>query len=173
MQDARYLRHLDWGEPRHGHPEGTLRAHLADLDANATHLLPLLSETDGWRLRLLIHAHDTFKPDAAEGAKITDPQSHASLARAFLAEWCPDDRDLLNIVQFHDEPYALWRQEKHFKLNRVRLDTLFSLLRDWELFLAFLIVDGCTEGKGREPLHWFFGEAAGRVQSRITAENIL
>ena len=77
------------------------------------------------------------------------------------------------MVQFHDEPYALWRQEKHFKLNRTRLDALFSLIQDWNLFLAFLIVDGCTEGKGREPLHWFFGEAAGRVKSCVTAENIL
>ena len=173
MQDERYQRHLDWGKPRPGHPEGTLRAHIADLERNAARLLPLLTETDGWRLRLLIHSHDTFKPEAAEGAKITDPRSHASLARGFLAEFCPDDADLLNMVQLHDEPYALWRQLQHFKLNRARLDALFSVLRDWDLFLAFLLVDGCTEGKGREPLHWFFGEAAERLNSCVMAADIL
>lgn len=171
--DGRYQRHLDWGEPRSGHPEGTLRAHIADLERNARQLAPLLSEADGWRLQLLIHAHDTFKPEAAEGAKITDPQSHASLARAFLAEFCPGDTDLLDMVQFHDEPYALWRQQQHSRLNRARLDALFKWVRDWDLFLAFLIVDGSTEGKGRAPLHWFLGEATRRVQSCITAENIL
>ena len=171
--DDRYRRHLDWGVPRFGHPEGTLRAHIADLERNALRLSPLLDEADRWRLQLLIHAHDTFKPEAGEGAKITDPDSHASLARAFLAEFCPDDPDLLNMVQFHDEPYALWRQERHGKLNRARLDALFSLVRDWDLFLAFLIVDGSTEGKSRDPLHWFFGQAAGRVKSRVTAGAIL
>ena len=173
IQDERYQRHLDWGEPRHGHPEGSLRAHIADLERNATHFLPRLPEANGWRLRLLIHAHDTFKPEAAEGAKIIEPGSHASLARAFLAEFCPDDTELLNLVQFHDEPYALWRQERHFKLSRARLDALFATIHDWDLYLAFLIVDGCTEGKGREPLRWFFGEAAGRVESQVTAEDIL
>ena len=173
VQDERYLHHLDWGEPRPGHPEGTLRAHLADLDRNATHFLPRLSEADGWRLRLLIHSHDTFKPVAAEGAKITHPRSHASLACAFLAEFCPHDADLLHMVQFHDEPYALWRQAQHFRLNHVRLDALFATIRDWDLYLAFLIVDGCTAGKGREPLHWFFAQAADRVASRVTARDIL
>ena len=172
IKDERYQRNLDWGEPRFGHPEGSLRAHIADLERNAARLLPLLSEADGWRLRLLIHSHDTFKPDAGEGAKIVDPDSHASLARKFLKEFCPDDTELLNMVQFHDEPYALWRQERHFKLNRARLDALFSLIRDWDLFLTFLIVDGCTTGKGREPLHWFFGEARSRVMSRVRAADI-
>ena len=173
LRDERYQHHLDWGEPRHGHPEGTLRAHLADLDRNAANLLPRLSETDGWRLRLLIHAHDTFKPEAAEGAKITDPRSHASLARAFLAEFVPHDAELLHLVQFHDEPYALWRQEQHGKLNPARLDALFATTHAWDLFLAFLIVDGCTVGKGREPLHWFFAQAARRVTSRLTTADIL
>ena len=173
LRDERYRRNLDWGEPRHGHPEGSLRAHIADLQRNAAHMTPLLSEVDGWRLRLLVHVHDIFKPDAEEGAKILHPQSHSSLARAFLAEFCPDDVDLLNMMQFHDEPYALWRQLRHGKLNQARLDALFSVIRDWDLFLAFLIVDGCTEGKGRDPLHWFLHQAADRVQSCITAAHIL
>ena len=77
------------------------------------------------------------------------------------------------MAQLHDEPYALWRQERHFKLNHARLDALFARLRDWDLFLAFLIVDGCTTGKGREPLHWFFGQAAQRVESHVTSADIL
>jgi hypothetical protein len=39
--------------------------------------------------------------------------------------------------------------------------------------LAFNIIDGCTEGKSREPLHWFFKEVQGKVESRFTENNIL
>ncbi len=173
MADGRYLRNIHWGEPRAGHPEGSIAAHIAGLERNAAAFDARFPETDRWRLRLLIHSHDTFKPDAAD-VKISDPRSHASLARGFLAEFCPDDAELLDIVQFHDEPYALWRQEQHGRLNMARYDALFGLIHGWDLFLTFLIVDGCTPGKNREPLHWFFAQAARRgVASEITADDIL
>ena len=151
-RDPRYQRNLDWGDPRPGHPEGTVRAHIAEVDRNVEALRPKLSETDYWRLRVLVHTHDTFKREAKPGVPITDPQSHASLARAFLATCC-DDPDLLAMVQFHDEPFALWRQfESKGKFNEQRLTTLLNAIRDWNLFLAFNLADGCTEGKSREPL---------------------
>ena len=171
--DARYEHNIHWGEPRDGHPEGSIHAHIVDLERNAAVLDAKLSESDRLRLRLLIHAHDTFKPEA-DDVKISHPRSHASLARAFLAEYCPDDASLLDMVQYHDEPYALWRQERHFRLNAERYDALFARVREWDLFLAFLIVDGCTEGKNREPLHWFFGEAdKHKIRSAVTAADIL
>ena len=174
MADGRYRKNVQWGKPRAGHPEGSIQAHIAELERNAAVLDARLSETDRSRLRLLIHAHDTFKPDAAEGAKIADPRSHASLAQAFLAEFCPNDAGLLDIVQFHDEPYALWRQEQHGRLNHARLDALFSVIRDWDLFLTFLIVDGSTSGKSRAPLHWFFTKVTERrIASTITSKDIL
>ncbi len=171
--DPRYLRNLDWGDPRPGHPEGTIRAHIAEVDRNLMTLRPKISETDYWRLRVLIHTHDTFKGDAESGVPITAPKSHASLARAFLAEFC-DDADMQMMVQFHDEPYALWRQfEAKGKFNQERMTALFTSIRDWNIFLAFTIVDGCTEGKGREPLRWLFRQVAGKVQSQFTEADIL
>jgi hypothetical protein len=41
------------------------------------------------------------------------------------------------------------------------------------VFLAFHIIDGCTAGKSREPLRWFFGELAGKVNSRFSAADII
>jgi len=46
-------------------------------------------------------------------------------------------------------------------------------LRLENLFLAFTIVDGCTEGKGREPLQWLFEQVAGKVASKFTTADIL
>jgi hypothetical protein len=172
-RNPRYLHNLDWGESRPGHPEGTVRAHIEEVDRNLESLRPKVSETDYWRLKVLIHTHDTFKGEAERGVPITAATSHASLASAFLAEFC-DDTDMLAMVQFHDEPFALWRQfEAKGKFNQERLTALLASIRDWNLFLAFNIVDGCTEGKGRDPLRWLFQQVAGKVESQFTEADIL
>lgn len=173
ISDPRYQSNLDWGEPRAGHPEGTVRAHLKELERNLNAFQSRLSETDYWKMKLLIHTHDTFKADAKPGTAITDPRSHASLAREFLAEFCPDP-DLLAMVQYHDEPFALWRQaETKGKCNPDRFAALLKNIGDWNLFLAFNLIDGCTEGKGREPLVWFFHEVDGKAESSFSAADIL
>ncbi len=177
--DPHYQRNLDWGEPRPGHPEGTVRAHIAELERNLEHLVERghvsASGGDYWKLKVLIHTHDTFKPDSAgEGAvPISHPRSHASLARTFLARLC-DDEDLLTMTQLHDEPFALWNQRRsRGSYNRERFRRLLDSVRDWELFARFLIVDGCTEGKSREPLRWFLREIAGKVDITIGVADIL
>jgi hypothetical protein len=173
IQDPRYQRNLDWGQSRPGHPEGTVRAHIQEIERNLEALRTRLSETDYWKLKLLIHSHDSFKAEAQRGVAITDPKSHASLAREFLATHCSDP-DLLAMVQYHDEPFALWRQfDAKGKHNEERFAALLRNIKDWNLFLAFNIVDGCTEGKGREPLVWLFKEVNGRVQSSFSAADIL
>jgi len=171
--DARYRQNLDWGRRRAGHPEGTIRAHILELEKNLDRLKPGLSDSDVWKLRLLIHVHDSFKPNASPQVAIQDPRSHASLAREFFSEFTSDG-DLLAVVQWHDEPYALWRnKESKGAVNQARLDALLEAIQDWNLFLRFLIVDGCTVGKTRAPLKWFFGEVRDRIQSEVREQDIL
>jgi hypothetical protein len=171
--DARYERNLDWGEPREGHPEGTIGAHIAELEQNLDALRPKLTDVETWKLKLLIHTHDLFKGEAEPNVAIADSRSHASLARKFLAEYC-DDADLLAMVQFHDELYAIYKKfEARGEYNHKRFAALLSKINDWDVFLAFNIIDGCTRGKNRKHLHWLFGELAGKVQSRFTADDIL
>jgi hypothetical protein len=173
VADPRYQRNLDWGEPRSGHPEGTIRAHIQELEANLEKLKLELSEEEFWKLKLLIHVHDTFKPDSVPEIRITDPRSHASIARSFLAEYC-GDADLLAMVQYHDEPYALYRQSTGKRgPNRERFNALLSNIKDWDLFLAFLIIDGCTAGKPRDPLRRFFSQIDSKVETRFSAADIL
>ena len=170
--DEQLERQLDWGEPRYGHPEGSIRAHIEEVERNVEALRPKLTPEEYWKLRVLAHVHDAFKGEAREGVSLRDPASHASLARKYLAGLC-GDQDLLNMVQFHDEAYSLWRQmhqRGHF--DHSRLDALIHLIKDWNIFLAFSIVDGSTEGKNREPLRGLFEQVQGRVESRCTAADI-
>jgi hypothetical protein len=170
--DQRYLDNLNWGQPRSGHPEGTVRAHIEELEQNLSRFRARISDDEYWKLRILIHVHDSFKAGAQSGVAIADPRSHASLARAFLAEHC-QDQDLLAMVQFHDEPYALWKKQKHqSSTDAARLEALLAAIRDWNLFTAFLLIDGCTAGKDRGPLQWFLGEIKSRVKSSFSAEDI-
>ena len=172
-RDVRYLEALDWGKPRPGHPEGTVRAHVAELELNLERLNSRLSADDIWKLRILIHTHDTFKKRAERGVSIRNPASHASLARAFLSEFC-SDADLLDTVQYHDEPFAQWRKfSASGRVDEIRLERLLGTIRDWDLFLAFQIIDGCTAGKDRAPLHWFFGQVKRRVESGFSEADIL
>ena len=171
--DERYRQNLEWGEPRNGHPEGTIRAHIQELEDNLEELQPLLLDGEAEQLRILIHVHDSFKPAAQPGVAITHDQSHASLARSFLAEFC-SNTDLLNMVQFHDEPYALWRQH-YFRgqVNQDRLRNLLSTIENWDLFHLFLIIDGCTAGKSREPLSWWFEQTKSAIESQISSSHLL
>jgi hypothetical protein len=173
IADPRYQSNLDWGEARPGHPEGTVRAHIAEVEQNLKTLEPKLSESEYWKLKILVHTHDSFKADAKRGVPIEHPRSHASLARAFLAEFCDDD-DLLAMVQYHDEPFALWRQfDTKGSHNYERMTTLIRTINDWDIFLAFNIIDGCTEGKTRQPLLWFLVEVSGKIASRFSVADIL
>ncbi len=173
QQDERYLELLEWGTFRRGHPEGTVRGHIAELERNLAALRDRLTESELDRLRLLIHTHDTFKAEARCGVAITDPRSHASRGRAFLAEFC-NDEDLLNMVQWHDEPYALWqKQRRSGTVDAERLDALIRRIDDRDTFLAFQIIDNCTTGKSREPLQWFLPMISTRVETRFSVEDLL
>lgn len=169
VADPRYQNHLDWGKPREGHPEGTIRAHIAELERNLRRVKPVISPEYYWKLKVLIHTHDTFKGEARSGTAITDPRSHSSIAREFLSRYCQDE-DLLNMVQYHDEGYALWRQVSERGKSNHRFANLLTTIKDWNLFLWFNIIDGCTEGKSREPLVWFIEEVNRHVETSISTD---
>jgi hypothetical protein len=152
--DPRYLKNLDWGKPRKGHPEGSVRHHIDELEQNLAVWQSSLEENSYWKLKILIHVHDSFKAESQKGVPISDPHSHASLARQFLEDHC-QDHDLLQMIQLHDEPYALWRQnQSKGQVNQQRVRHLMASVADWDVFLKFLFIDGTTAGKDAEPLDW-------------------
>lgn len=162
MADERYKENVEfeYDRPLSGHLEGKVKYHIVELEANLERLKHRLPKEEYyWKLKFLIHVHDTFKAEASqEGVPANHPRSHESLARAFASEFT-DDADLLNIIQFHDENYTLWKQFKsngHY--DRKWLQYLLNTIHNWDLFLAFTIIDGYTEGKDIEKLAWFINQ---------------
>ena len=158
MADSRYLKNIEYGESRSGHPEGKVKFHIAELEANLEKLAPHISEEQYWKLKFLIHVHDTFKADAIPDSPIESPNSHASLATKFASEFT-EEPDLLAMIQFHDVNFALWKQfASKGSYDEERFSALLNKIKDWDLFLMFLIIDGCTKGKDLSKLIWFMNE---------------
>jgi hypothetical protein len=176
IRDPAYLRNIGYGVPRSGHPEGSVKAHIEELEANLETLKNRVSEEEYWKLKFLIHVHDTFKAESAKGVSISDPRSHASLARESASRYT-DDADLLNMVQYHDEGFALYRQyltsKGHNPGYDERLTNLLHTIRDWDLFLIFNIIDGCTEGKDSDKIEWFVRLIRQRTPTRVDASWII
>lgn len=168
IADPRYQSNIEYGEPRSGHPEGKVKHHIAELEANldklATHGI---SEEQYWKLKFLIHVHDTFKAEAIPDEPIASPSSHASLAKKFAAEFI-DDEDLLNMIQFHDVNFALWKQfAVTGSYDAQRFENLLETIQDWDLFLMFIIIDGSTQGKDPNKTGWFINEVRKHKETRV------
>ena len=167
ISDPRYIKNIEYGIPRSGHPEGKVKYHIADLEKNLEKLAPQISQEQYWKLKFLIHVHDTFKADAIPDSPILSPNSHASLARKFATEFT-DDTDLLSMVQFHDVNFVLWLQfEVRGSYDQERFRSLLDTIQDWDLFLLFLIIDGSTQGKDPEKLRWFLREVKKHKQTLV------
>jgi len=159
MGDPRYQKNIEYGEPRSGHPEGKVKYHIAELEENLEKLVSHgISEEQYWKLKILIHVHDTFKADAIPDQPIMSPNSHASLAKKFVSEFT-DDADLLNMIQLHDLNFVLWKQFVAVgAYDGQRLENLLETIWDWDFFLMFIIIDGNTPGKDPNKLRWFLNE---------------
>ncbi|HSK87812.1 MAG TPA: hypothetical protein VK880_05615 [Anaerolineales bacterium] len=168
IADPRYQRNIEYGEPRSGHPEGKVKYHIAELEENLEKLASRgISEQHYWKLKFLIHVHDTFKADAIPDSPILSPNSHASLAKAFASEFI-DDEDLLNMIQFHDVNFSLWKQFAATGSYDVqRFENLLETIQDWKLFLMFLILDGGTKGKDPKKTGWFINEVGKHIRTGV------
>ena len=147
---------LAWGEPRAGHPEGSVAAHVEDL----------LEALDGWdepaerrtRLRFMALVHDCFKDDVIERLPKVSRNHHADRARRF-AERYTSDGDVLGTIQHHDRPYALWRKmRRKGELDERGFHKMLDDISDLALFVRFVELDGSTEGKQPDPILWLRSE---------------
>ena len=167
LRDERYRRNLQWGAPRPGHSEGTIRAHITDLEKNLARLAPRLDPVEIARLRLLIHTHDTFKPEAKNGVAILDPANHASLAAAYLRRLGAGP-EVVAVAQHHDRPYSIHLATlANPDVAQERIESLYDSVPDWDLFVAFVLVDDATGSKRGETSLWFLEQIADSFPSRF------
>jgi hypothetical protein len=167
--DPRLQEGLAWGEPRSGHPEGSVGAHVADL------LLTIerWGETGKRReeLRFLALVHDALKSKVQNWRPKTGENHHAMRARRF-AEGYVDDERLLAAIEQHDRPYSLWRKlRRRGRLDEDALTEMLERLPDLDLFVRFVELDGSSEGKDQEPIRWFKAELARRGWVEEAARN--
>jgi hypothetical protein len=156
LEDAEFCRGLQWGVPRFGHPEGSIVAHIVEVNANIDRL-PVDVETRRL-LRIICWVHDTFKHIEDKGTPRDWTKHHAVYARNFLARYLEDPL-LLNLVEMHDDAYYAWRLgHLHHKLGEG--EERIRVIRErvgsyWQLFYLFFKCDTCTGDKNPAPLIWF------------------
>jgi len=145
-----------WGNPRRGHPEGSVGAHVADL----------LRTIDEWgevgarraELRFLALVHDSLKFQVSKERPNSGENHHAARARAF-AEGLIDDERLLATIEEHDRPYGLWRKlRRKGELDEGAFEAMLARIADLSLFVRFVELDGSTNGKSPQPVEWFRDE---------------
>ena len=156
LQDDEFCRGLLWGVPRYGHPEGTILAHIIEVNANIDNL-PIDAATRR-QLRVISFVHDTFKNIEHKGSPRDWTRHHAVYARKFLERFV-DDEHLLNVVELHDEAYYAWRL-KHLYGRLGESNDRIQMIRQkvgpyWQLFYLFFKCDTCTGDKNPAPLVWF------------------
>lgn len=149
------LEGLAWGKPRRGHPEGCVGHHVADLLKRINGLEPGEKRAP---LRFIALVHDSFKYQVRDWMPKSGENHHAMRARRFAGRFTDDERTLC-VIELHDRPYALWRKMRRTgSLDRHGFDSMMAKVRDTDLFLAFVDLDGSTEGKSPEPTRWFRAE---------------
>ena len=156
LEDDGFCRGLLWGVPRFGHPEGTILAHIIEVNENIDQL-PVDAETRR-RLRIICFVHDTFKNIEHKGNPRDWTKHHAVYARKFLERYV-DDEHLLSVVELHDDAYYAWRLA-HLYNRLAESEDRIKMVREkvgpyWQLFYLFFKCDTCTGDKNPAPLNWF------------------
>jgi len=151
---------LAWGQPRRGHPEGSVGAHVADL----LRTIERWGETGKRReeLRFLALVHDALKNKVQNWRPKTGENHHAMRARRFAERYVEDER-LLSTIEQHDRPYNLWRRFRRTgRLDHHAISEMLKRIPDIDLFVRFVELDGSTEGKNHEPIRWLKAELGRR-----------
>lgn len=156
LEDAEFCRGLQWGVPRFGHPEGSIMAHIVEVNANIDRL-PIDVETRA-HLRIICWVHDTFKHIEDKGSPRDWTKHHAVYARKFLERYLSDSL-LLNVVELHDDAYYAWRLTHLYHKPDEGAERI-EMIREkvgpyWQLFYLFFKCDTSTGDKNPAPLTWF------------------
>ena len=152
----RWQHGIDWGRPRHGHPEGTIKLHIAAVLANIDRLFA--DDPSRSQLRLIALIHDAFKGEVDTGEPRIGENHHAMRARRF-AEPLISDAQVLDVIELHDHAFNAWKHCCLFfdwtEAETRASNLLVRLGGALALYLRFYQCDNETEGKDQACFTWF------------------
>lgn len=147
-----FRRGLLWGEPRFGHPEGSVALHVHEVLENIS-LIPGLSPNDRAQLRLVALAHDAFKYAEDRSRPRDWSKHHGLLARHFMAQFT--DRAVLDLLETHDDAYYHWLSKHRNPMPKPFSPLLEKVGYCIQLYYLFFKCDTQTGDKTQAPLRWF------------------
>jgi hypothetical protein len=155
-RQTRWQTGIEWGRPRHGHPEGTVKFHIAAVLAN----IDRWYSDDPHRpdLRLIAIVHDTFKGEVNIEESRIGENHHGMRARRFAEHFIHDAR-ILDVIELHDHAYNAWQRGSlgiNLDAAERRAAALLTRLGNaTDLYLRFYHCDNETEGKDHACFVWF------------------
>lgn len=156
LSDPDWIEGIAWGQPRPGHPEGSVAAHVNEVLENVDQVA--LDRHDRERLRLVALIHDTFKHRVDRDRPRAGENHHAMIARRF-AERHLDDEELLDVIELHDEAYNAWVKGDRggrWDAAKARAERLIERLGEaLPFYVRFYHADNATGSKHQAPLDWF------------------
>lgn len=158
IEQTEFKEGLLWGFPRFGHPEGKVAYHINEVLANVDKLN--LNDSDlRTKLRLIAFSHDSFKHLEDKSRNPRDwSKHHGAIARQFISKYT-DDPGILDIIQWHDEAYYVWRLQHIYRDHEAstqRLNNLKDVIgSNIQLYYLFFVCDTRTGDKNQAPLKWF------------------
>ena len=162
VEDSEWLTGAAWGDPRPGHPEGEVRAHIEEVLANVDRVA--LDPSDRERLRFVALIHDTFKHRVDRGKPRVGENHHAAIARQFAGRFSAD-QELLEVIELHDEAYNAWAKGERsgdWEAAEARARRLLDRLgTSTAFYVRFYRADNETGSKDQAPLEWFERLVAG------------
>ncbi len=156
LRDSDFCEGLRWGQPRFGHPEGSIYKHIQEVLRNIDALG--VEGLTRKRLRLVAFAHDTFKHKEKRSYPRDWSKHHGMLARRFMQRYTQDEA-VLDLLELHDEAFYAWRTKFLYgnpAAGELRLQRLLERMGEHrQLFYLFFKCDTQTGDKHQEPLKWF------------------
>jgi hypothetical protein len=158
IADPEWQEGAAWGDPRPGHPEGAVEAHIEHVLSNVEGVA--LDPSDRERLRFVALVHDTFKHRVDQTRPRAGENHHALKARRFVERYTADT-ELLEVIELHDEAFNAWAEGARagtWDAAETRARRLLERLGpSVDFYLRFYRADNATGSKDDASVRWFEG----------------
>lgn len=155
ISDEEFIKGVNWGKPRKGHPEGKVLYHIKEVLKNIDEYSPHKYKAI---LRIIAIIHDTFKYQVNYKKSKQGENHHAYKARKFGEKYNLPNY-VLDIIEFHDDAYNAWnkgyRKNQWGKAKKRAINLIKKLNDNIELYLLFYKCDNNTGNKSQDCYWWF------------------